>query len=721
MNNHLKTIARDVTESFKLISPAWPLKSAIAVNPLGGLEGMPMHEAWRLGRAYFELDTIPEPLRNVNIACIKWLQVFFEEGQASIPMPLRSNGLYAAWRALAPYDDILHQRDKRKKFDLANLPESPEEAIAQGLQALGIQAHEQLAFFKSVLTTLPGWSAYIQYQTTRAASNVHPITQMDYLAVRLTIIRMFWAEAKDWFLHHERSHVSVCGHDERYLQMQARENAYREHLLGAIAKHKPALLSSPKAQWVFCIDVRSEPFRRALESIGDHETIGFAGFFGLPIAIKQAFTGKVTSSCPVLLKPKHEVNEVIVSPHQHRRYAVSAMLTQLYQSVKYTFTAPLGLVESVGFISACALILRSLVPGCVQLIKSVFDHSAHQADAHQPQCDAIPEGDQCDYAYHALKMMGLTQHFAPLVVFCGHGSETENNAFAAQLDCGACGGRPGGSNARLLAKLLNDESLRAILHERGIIIPKATRFIAAEHNTTTDDVILFEAAHEPAVAELKRDLAEARTINQGYRIHALKPKVKRHQLPNQFKRRSQDWSEVRPEWGLARNAAFIVGSRQLTRGLDLGGRCFLHSYDHTKDPDGEYLASILKAPMVVAQWINMQYLFSTLNNRAYGGGSKVTKNITGKIGVMQGNASDLMTGLPLQSVFRHDLQPYHEPQRLLVVVCAPILSLSNIIAKEPLLQRLFGNAWVHLVCMDPERGDISMLRTDLTWDKVTLA
>jgi len=71
---------------------------------------------------------------------------------------------------------------------------------------------------------------------------------------------------------------------------------------------------------------------------------------------------------------------------------------------------------------------------------------------------------------------------------------------------------------------------------------------------------------------------------------------------------------------------------------------------------------------VVAQWINAQYLFSTENNAIYGGGSKVTKNIVGKFGIMQGNASDLMTGLPLQSVHSSDKTSYHEPQRLMTVV-----------------------------------------------------
>ena len=76
---------------------------------------------------------------------------------------------------------------------------------------------------------------------------------------------------------------------------------------------------------------------------------------------------------------------------------------------------------------------------------------------------------------------------------------------------------------------------------------------------------------------------------------------------------------------------------------------------------------------------NSQYLFSTLDNVAYGAGSKITKNITGKIGIMQGNASDLMSGLPLQSVYRSDKEAYHETVRLMTIVYAPSGFIDKII------------------------------------------
>ena len=180
-------------------------------------------------------------------------------------------------------------------------------------------------------------------------------------------------------------------------------------------------------------------------------------------------------------------------------------------------------------------------------------------------------------------------------------------------------------------------------------------------------------------------------------------------------RRSQDWSEVRPEWGLASNAAFIIGPRRLTKALDLEGRCFLHSYDWVKDEQLTSLETILTAPMVVAEWINTQYLFSTINNVTYGSGSKVTHNVTGKIGVMQGNSSDLMHGLPLQSVNAKDALNYHQPQRLLTIIYAPRKNVSEIINRQEILKTLFFNAWVHLIVIEPSENKAYQLQTTGEW------
>jgi uncharacterized protein YbcC (UPF0753/DUF2309 family) len=310
----------------------------------------------------------------------------------------------------------------------------------------------------------------------------------------------------------------------------------------------------------------------------------------------------------------------------------------------------------------------------------------------------------------ALSIMGLTRDFARLVVMVGHGSRTENNPYGPALDCGACGGNTGGPSARVLAALLNEPPVRAALAERGIVIPADTWFMAGEHNTTTDEVVLFNRGEAPAshaddVAAVVHDLATARDLNCAERRVKLTlaedgaSSATAHALA-----RATDWAQVRPEWGLARNAAFVVGPRWLTADLNLEGRTFLHSYDWRGDDSGKALEIILTAPMVVAEWINTQYYFSTVDNVRFGSGTKITHNVVGRLGVVQGNAGDLQIGLPEQSVMSAEGELYHEPLRLMTVVLAPPDRVMTIVEQNTVLKQLFDNDWVALVVLDPTTG-----------------
>ena len=707
-------------QSFGKIAPFWPLKNLIAVNPLQGLEDQPVEDALKTGAAFFQQSDLPEAMLAANRETIKWLQAFFDDGQATIPMPLRIKGLYAAWRHLAIHDAKLHGHDNQKQERLRALPETAEKAIAECLLSLGIAKQDRELFTTLMLTTLPGWAAHVKYRTEWAgldASHPHPVTQADYLAMRLIITSLLWPEAKALIAWHEQALENSKTAESPLAQIQRAETHYRLPLLEKLAAQPLQTPHAPEAQLVFCIDVRSEPFRRALESTGDYQTLGFAGFFGIPVQITDTVTGASHASCPVLLSPKHEVME---SPccsndklaHNRKGYERLAGFKQLYQSVKYTFTTPFALVEALGIASGAWMGLRSLAPQFASRLKTAAAETVRKPLAMEPSLDSITLAEQCAYAEGALRMIGLTHHFAPWVVLCGHGSTTQNNAYATALDCGACGGRHGAGNARILAAILNRAEVRDHLSKQGVSISETTRFLAAEHNTTTDEMTLYGDVSHEAIQKMKQDLEKARQINSAVRMKQL-------QVPNgnahHSRLRSQDWAQVRPEWGLARNAAFIVAPRDISAPLNLEGRCFLHSYDYTRDAEGRSLTGILTAPMVVAEWINTQYLFSTLDNVAYGGGSKITKNITGKTGIMQGNASDLMAGLPLQSVYRSDGEAYHEPQRLMTVVYAPRPMLDAIIHAQPVLQKLFGNGWVQLACIEPDSRKTYMLNRDLTW------
>ena len=82
---------------------------------------------------------------------------------------------------------------------------------------------------------------------------------------------------------------------------------------------------------------------------------------------------------------------------------------------------------------------------------------------------------------------------------------------------------------------------------------------------------------------------------------------------------------------------------------------------------------------------------------------------------MQGNASDLMHGLPIQSTHRADHLAYHEPIRLMTIVYAPREAVLKVISENSLLTNLTKNAWVKFCCIDPRDKKVYLLTTSLTW------
>lgn len=725
--NNSQSIDTAIINSWKKIAPFWPLKNLIAVNPIAGFEELTFEEGLKQANAHFQQKEMPVEMQRVNLESIKWLQAFFDNGQSTIHMPLRGRGLLRSVLSLIRYDQQLHKNDKRKVQWLEELQQQPIAVIIEStLSNIGIQAPEQEQFLTLMLTTLPGWAAHIQYRANWAdaqdVKHPHPVTQAEYLALRLVLTWLIWPQGKELLRWHRQA-METANTTDIYSTISKDEASYQQSLIRQLdVAHAPQKKTRADAQLVFCIDVRSEPFRRALEAQGNYETYGFAGFFGVPVSIENAVTGESYASCPVLLKPAYNVQEKPNGSHQSCREGHDRLhgIKKLYQSLKYTFTTPFSLVETMGLASGVWMGVRSLTPnGAASLQKSLKQTIAPDYSV-SPDISSIPLEQQVAFSMGALKMMGLTENFAQLVVFCGHGSTTENNAYATALDCGACGGRHGAPNARILATILNNKEVRSKLKQQQIEIPDDTIFLAAEHNTTTDEVELYSGNIAESLATklqaLKNDLEHARRENSLWRSAELGVDTSERQAHKATATRAKDWAQVRPEWGLARNAAFIVGPRWLTKDVNLEGRSFLHSYEWEKDSEGSSLTTILTAPMVVAQWINAQYFFSTLDNVAFGGGSKITKNITGKIGIMQGNASDLMHGLPLQSVFKSDDEPYHKPMRLTVVVYAPKENIERIVAQQGVLQKLFGNGWVHLICFDPHEQKQYKLKEDFAWE-----
>ena len=538
-------------------------------------------------------------------------------------------------------------------------------------------------------------------------------------------------------------------HQHGPIWLNALEFSFRDRLLGQLAAHQNATHSAadrPRAQLVMCIDTRSESFRRHIESQGPYETLGYAGFFGVPMS-HQAFDGAERAAlCPVIVAPGFEVSEVPRAGQEQplEHYASGSRWKKLGQYLFHDLKSnPIGsfmLIDLLGLFYAARLIGKTFLQTPYEAIKdTVAAWFARPIATHIPiereeaLADPSPAtmargftpDEQATFVEKGLRAIGLTENFGRFIVACGHGSTSENNPYFAAYNCGACGGGHGDPNARVFARMGNQPHVRRVLKEHGLDIPDDTWFLAGKHNTATDQVSFYDLQDVPAshTADLQRlveDLKEAgrhQALERCQRTPLAPTDTSPQDAAKHMVSRTIDWANVRPEWGLSSNAAFILGRRTLTKGLDLGGRVFLHSYNPDTDTEGAFLEALMNAPLVVAQWISMEYYFSAVDPIVFGSGSKVTHNVVSGVGVMHGSHGDLQSGLPLQSV-NNGVRRYHEPVRLLAIIEAPTSRISAVIQKHTTLQHLFHNQWVNLVAYDPGSGGFCRYRADATWEVI---
>ena len=668
----------------------------------------------------------------VNEEIAKWCAAYFDEGQAAWRMPWQTGSLFSAWGEAAVMDASMEiQGLKEFREIVESLPAEAPEAITRLLEELNVDLDGAEDYFHRLFMSLPGWSAFVQWRVReKAMQGTQNDMMLDLLAIRLTYelallrkyeptgIPEFWTGcfanesldvARDTFLH--------------ILWHSALERSFQRALLGKLTEHnaegKSDVKVVPAVQAVFCIDVRSEVMRRSLEAVSPSlETLGFAGFFGLAIEYIPFGKRQGTSQCPVLLSPQFRVKERIpnasptVEERHLRKQQLGRRVGHSWRSFKDSAVSCFSFVESAGIASGWKLLNDTFQ---ITLPNGKTRTFAPDLNPRVQSCDkaegsglevGITEEDQVKLAFGALKNMGLTTRFARLILLCGHGSNTKNNPYGSGLDCGACGGHSGDSNARVGAAILNRAVVRAALKDKhGICIPEGTVFLSGLHDTTTDKITLFDTgsvphSHLDDLRNLKDWLHQASDLTRQKRSAMLGIQgTASHRLNSTFRKRSNDWSQVRPEWGLAGNAAFIAAPRERTKGLDLGGRVFLHNYQFEADTTHSTLELIMTAPMIVASWINMQYYASTVNNAQWGSGNKVTHNVVGTHGVCQGNTGDLKVGLPLQSL--HDGKKWiHEPLRLTVILEAPREAISGVIARNENVRHLVDNGWLHLLALE---------------------
>lgn len=664
---------------------------------------------------------------------------YFDAGQSAWRLPWRSLPLFAAWREKAAINmnaEVLGLRNFRRRVKA--LPESAEQAIVHSMENLGIADEDAADFFHRQLMSIRGWAGHIQHRVRENSMHGRSDnTLLQLLAIRLAYdaallaqfdspsLREFWPAASK-AIPTDSPEVLPA-----FLWQLAHEHAWQRQLLG---KLRPPTATPgherPAVQAVFCIDVRSEVLRRALEAATPKiETLGFAGFFGLPIEYIPFGKHDGTSQCPVLLTPKFRVRETLrkATPEAidsaWKRQRLGKRLTYSWNSFKTSAISCFSFVDTMGLAFGAKLFRDAFAPAAGN---HAHKHACGpQLAKSEADMTGIALDDRVQLALGALRNMGLTRNFARLVLLCGHGSETANNPYGSGLDCGACGGHAGDHNARVGAAILNDQVVRAALKGHGIHIPEDTHVLAGLHNTTTDDVTLFDlddvpATHRSDLAELQGWLAAAAKTTRRERAELLGLDSKAPNFDEQVLARSRDWAQVRPEWGLAGNAAFIAAPRLRTQDANLGGRVFLHNYDHRADTDDSTLELIMVAPMVVANWINLQYYASTVNNAVFGSGNKVTHNVVGTIGVCQGNGGDLQTGLPLQSV--HDGTRWvHEPLRLHVFIEAPRERIAAILGRHEGVRQLVDNGWLLLFAIEDDGQTLLRYFPGMKWESLKQA
>lgn len=645
---------------------------------------------------------------------------FFDEGQA-LWAAARAKGAYAAWRLFAMHD-LTPEIAGLKGFaaEVAELPLSAEDAIGETGSRLGL-GDLPGTYFQQLLLGLGGYAQYArQWQFSAERDGNHNGTIVELLAIRLAfeaaLLRLYGTSIVDDWQDALFAHRAPLrpGRDRLVdtALLEAAEIAESRQRVAALewaglSRHNKARSSRerPLIQAVFCIDVRSEVFRRALETVdAGIETKGFAGFFGMGTSHRPAGSDLLEHRLPVLL-PAGQYSCEAVPDKGEKIQRFKARAVRAFGRFRQAAVSSFAFIEAMGPVYAGKLI----------------GDSFKLADRRQRSCQPVSSGgislhERVAMAGGVLRAMALTENFARIVLVAGHGATSANNPFLSALHCGACGGHTGDVNARLLAALLNDPDVRGGLTGEGIVIPDDTLFLAGLHDTTTDRIHLF--AEDNDIGSHEEDLLR---LMEWLRIAGRLARSERaKRLPRggetSFHKRSLDWAETRPEWGLAGCTGFIAAPRSVTLGQSLEGRVFLHDYVWQRDEGFKILELILTAPVVVASWINLQYFGSSVAPELFGSGNKLLHNVVGGIGVLEGNGGPLRTGLPWQSV--HDGENLrHEPLRLQVFLAAPAAAVLDIVARHAGLRDLLDNGWITLFCVSDEGGPTLRYAGNLTFEE----
>jgi uncharacterized protein YbcC (UPF0753/DUF2309 family) len=521
--------------------------------------------------------------------------------------------------------------------------------------------------------------------------------------------------------------------DRRAILHQAYERRFNTRVLDAIALHKPTPTPErPRFQAMFCLDEREESLRRHIEELApDAETFAVAGFYFIAMYYRGANDAHFLPLCPAVIRPSHWVAEQVVDGHadDHERRARTrralGWASHQFHLGSRGVAAGALLSGAVGVLASLPLVARTFFPRLTARLRQLFGRYVQAPPATRLQIERGDEApgpengrlgftldERVAIAERVLRDLGIT-HFARLVFTFGHGSTSMNNPHESAHDCGACGGARGGPNGRAMAQMFNEPEVRARLAQRGIVIPAETVFVGGMHNTSSETITLYDVDRVPESHCAEFNAIRAILEQAGDRdAHERSRRFESAPLTHSFgaarqhvEGRAEDLAQVRPEWGHATNAINIVGRRHWTRGLFMDRRAFMTSYDPAQDDaENTILTRILQAVFPVCAGISLEYYFSYVDNTGWGCGTKLPHNISALVGVMDGAASDLRTGLPWQMV------EIHEPVRLLNIIETTPEAMLRIMDRNPGIGRLCRNGWVYLAVLHPQTRKLSMFR-----------
>lgn len=730
-----------LNESTKLLPNYWPLPHNVAISPLWDLSDKPFHKAIAFFNKFQKISGV-KPINhlitgyekgilskhNIIDALREYESPYNTNEESEFERFICDSQTYALKTYPHTNKEIatLNQlRDKiinlylnfytsssdltldsllAKHFDLAVIDDFTQ-LSEHFCQVLSVKPHEIGTLYQYILVQALGWHSFVKWQHHSPEQTwVNKKLRFDeIISLWLSLIKLHFHDkeilALKSYIHHvlnlDKEHSLIP-----FIWQTAFENSQTEKLkqLCLSSKAKKSS-SSPDAQFIFCIDSRSERLRRHIESAGNYQTFSFAGFFNIDFVL-QGNDG-YQQQAPALLQPKIVLTKKSIKP----TFIGSLLngLSEFYSTIKEHPNTAFLTFELFG--------LFFMLPN--KIIKRISFLFGKNKNKCFKELSIIPFlTDQniihtVDRLEAMLKTIGInSKTVAPFIFICGHQAQTDNNAFDATLQCGACGGNSGKWNAQIVASLLNHDTIKQALAKRNLDINE-TIFAPMLHNTTVNELHLLDNSilSKPLISPIMQDLNNATTklkqeISSQYPFHSSKPDKHSH------------WAELNPEWGLLNNQFFIIGSREYTQHINLEGKAFLHSYDAHLDKDGSILSSILNAPLIVAHWINMQYYFASTDGDVFGSGNKTIHSIIPKIGVREGINGDLKIGLPSQSVsYKNKL--LHQPVKLNVIIYGFSAICKNVLDNNPQIKKLFDNKWLNLKIVsideknDPSKGVFS--------------